>query len=239
MTPLRRLARAFGYDLVPLKKVRSAGAQIVRILEQERVSCVLDVGANVGQYAKRLRRDGYTGRILSFEPVAAVHAELVAAARPDARWRVAPRMALGAADGEAVIEVSAESDMSSLRPQSDLLQRVSPSSEIIGREPVTLRRLDGVADVELGLGDRAFLKIDTQGSEADVLAGATGLLPRLVGIQLELSFRPLYDGEPDYRAMIWALGEAGFEPALFLPGYFERKTARQLQFDGVFVRTGH
>jgi hypothetical protein len=32
------------------------------------------------------------------------------------------------------------------------------------------------------------------------------------------------------------LESAGFELFLLLPGYFERKLARQLQVDGVFIR---
>jgi hypothetical protein len=81
-----------------------------------------------------------------------------------------------------------------------------------------------------------FLKIDAQGYEAEVLAGTAGLLERLAGIQLEMALVPLYEGERPFRAMLDELSVLGFEPWLFLPGYFERKLARQLQIDGVFMR---
>ncbi len=48
---------------------------------------------------------------------------------------------------------------------------------------------------------------------------------------------PLYEGERGFRGLLDDLAALGFEPWLFLPGYFERKLARQLQVDGVFMRT--
>jgi hypothetical protein len=149
---------------------------------------------------------------------------------------VAPPMALGDRDGEVEIEVSAESDMSSILPQTELLRRISPSSRVIGRERVPIRRLDGLVKEYLKPDEGIFLKIDTQGFEAEVLAGARQLLPRLRGLQLELSLVRCYEGERDFRELIDDLEDAGLRPWLFLPGYFEHKLARQLQIDGVFMR---
>jgi hypothetical protein len=151
---------------------------------------------------------------------------------------VAPRTALGVRDGEVEIEISTESDMSSILPQSRLLRRISPSSRILRRERVPLARLDGVIGDHVDPADRIFLKIDTQGYEAQVLAGARGLLPRLQGVQLEMPLVGCYDGERGFRELLDDLAAAGFSPFLFMPGYFERKLARQLQVDGVFMRAG-
>jgi FkbM family methyltransferase len=236
MTPLRRLARRLGYDLTPRRKGKPPHAQLVAVLAHFRISCVLDVGANAGQYGAMLREWGYPGRIVSFEPQASAHAALARRAGTDPAWQVAPPMALGGHAGQIELEVSAESDMSSVLPQSALLRRVSPSSAVVRKETVPLGRLDEVAGPYLTPDDRVFLKVDTQGYETQVLAGAERLLDRLAGIQLELSLVPLYEGERDFRAMLDELAALGFEPHLFLPGYFERKLARQLQVDGVFMR---
>jgi FkbM family methyltransferase len=236
VTPLQRLARRLGYDLTPRRKAGAPGAQLAAVLEHFGITCVLDVGANRGQYGAMLREWGYRGRIVSFEPLAEAHRALARRAAGDPAWQVAARIALGERDGEVEIEVSAESDMSSILPQSALLRRVSPSSTVIGKEAVPLRRLDGVARSHLGPDERAFLKIDTQGYEPQVLAGAGALLDRLSGIQLEMSLVPIYEGERDFRTTFDQLAAAGFELYLLLPGYFERKLVRQLQVDGVFMR---
>jgi FkbM family methyltransferase len=237
MTPAQRLARRLGYDLTPRAKAKAPSAQLVAVLQHFRITCVLDVGANVGQYGSMLREWGYSGRIVSFEPQADAHAALARRAAADPAWQVAPRMALGQRGGEVELDVSAESDMSSILAQGALLRRVSPSSTVVRKETVALRRLDEVAGPYLRPDDRAFLKIDVQGYEAEVLAGAAALLERLSGVQLEMSLVPLYEGERGFRALLDDLAALGFELWLLLPGYFERKLARQLQVDGVFMRS--
>lgn len=236
MSLLRRLVRRLGYDLVPARKAKALPAQLDLALKRAGIDLVLDVGANVGQYARARREWGYAGRILSFEPQPLAHAELMRHAAADPGWEVAPAMALGAEAGEVEIEISAASDMSSILPQSDLLRRISPTSRVTGRQRVALERLDRVALPYLGKADRLFLKVDTQGYESRVLDGAAGLMPRLHGVQLELPLVRCYEGEPDALAMIERLAGEGFAPHLVLPGYFERTLARQLQADVVFMR---
>ena len=172
MTLLQRLARRLGYDLTLRKKARPHEAQLTAVLERFEISCVLDVGANVGQYALMLREGGFGGKIVSFEPLADAHATLVRRAAADAGWQIAPRMAIGDRDGEALLEVSAEPDMSSILPQSELLREISPSSAVLRRERVPMARLESAAQPYLAPEDRIFLKIDTQGFEPQVLAGA-------------------------------------------------------------------
>lgn len=238
MNLLQRLARRFGYDLTPRKKKKTPSAQLVAILNHHRIDTVLDVGANVGQYGQRLRDWGYDGRIVSFEPLSSAHAKLSQHAAPDPKWTVAPRMAIGDHDGEIDIQVSAETDMSSILPQNELLREISPTSAIQTTERVPIHKLDTIAKTYVTGEDRIFLKIDTQGFEPQVLDGADRLMQRLTGAQLEMSLVPLYQGERDYQVMIQRLEALGFALHLVLPGYFERKLSRMVEIDGVFMREG-
>jgi FkbM family methyltransferase len=235
---LAAAAAALGFRLVPERKIREPLAQLAAALAHNQIDAVIDVGANVGQYAVGLRAVGWRGPILSFEPLPEAHAALAARAAADAGWTVAPRLALAERAGAAWLAVSAESDMSSLLPQSALLEGASPSSAVVGRVEVELARLDEVPAVRDAPWERMLVKIDVQGAEARVLAGMERLWPRVRGVQVELSLVELYRGEPPWRATVDALVARGFAPWLVIPGYFSRHLARQLQIDMVLFRDG-
>lgn len=209
--------------------------QLLRVLEHHRIDRVIDVGANTGQYARRLRRAGYRGAVVSVEPASAAYAELVRAAAGDPGWSVAPRLALGAEERTVTLRLSGEPDMSSVLAMTPAMARLLDSAAPVGQEEVRQARLDALLDDVAAVDARLLLKVDTQGTELSVIEGARGVLDRLRLIQLELSILPVYKGEPDYRTVIDALAGLGFAPVLFIPGYFNRRTARLISMDGVFA----
>src|SRR6185295_6306582 len=143
---LKRLLRHIGYDLARHSIQSSPGAQLQRILQTLRVSLVLDVGANEGQYARSLRDWGYTGRIVSFEPLSAAHAKLVETSRNDAAWEVAGQTAIGDTDGQIEIHVAANSASSSILEMLPAHQRAAPDSGYVATETVPIARLDRAAE---------------------------------------------------------------------------------------------
>ena len=209
---------------------------LVTILRHFGVGVVLDIGAHKGEYGGYLRRAGWTGRIVSFEPQSAVRPALEERAAADGNWQVAPAMALGREDGEIALNISAETDMSSALPLAERAMRFTPTSAMVGRETVPLRRLASVFGDYVRDGDTVFVKADTQGYESAVLDGAGPVMARIAGWQLELSIEPIYDGETDWREMLDRMAALGYAAHLFIPGYFSRHIARQLQIDGVFMR---
>jgi len=210
--------------------------RLKRVLDYHDISLVVDVGANEGQYGDRLRRAGYTGRLLSFEPLSETHRILADHAASDENWVVPPPMALAERSGEAQINVSAHSAMSSLRGFTPEMADLLDSAHFVATENVRLARLDDVIDDHAKKGDRILLKIDTQGTEDLVLDGAASSLPRIDLLQLELSIVPVYEGTRGFTDMIGHLAGLGYEPVLFLPGYFNRRTARLIEIDGIFAR---
>lgn len=207
-----------------------------RVLDRHGIGMVLDVGANAGQYGRRLRRAGYIGRIVSFEPLTLAHTSLAAAAADDPMWEIAPRMALGDRDGTVTLNVSAESDMSSTLDFTEEMRGLLDDSGYVGTEQAEIARLDTVFDRFVAPNARVLLKADTQGTERQVVAGAGDMLDRVTLLQLEMSIVPVYQGEPTYLDTIAWLADRGFQPVLFIPGYFNRRTARLIAMDGIFAR---
>jgi FkbM family methyltransferase len=211
-------------------------ARIVDLLTAHGVTLVLDVGANSGQYATALRRNGYAGRIVSFEPLAAAHAALTATAADDPGWTAAPRCAVGAEAGTVTINVSPESDMSSLLPMTDTAERHLASARPTSTESVAMTTLTAELPRYAGADDTVFVKSDTQGYEAAVLDGLGDAVARVAGLQLELSLVPVYDGQPDHLVLQNRLAALGFTPHLVVPGYWSRHYGRMLEYDVVCFR---
>ncbi|MGE5146487.1 MAG: FkbM family methyltransferase, partial [Candidatus Eiseniibacteriota bacterium] len=140
--PLRTLLRLFGRELTAYPKPHWRRLKL--LLDHFGITLVFDVGGNIGQYGGYLREAGYRGRIVSFEPLSEAHAALTRRTARDPGWTVAPRMALGASSGEIEINVSNDSDMSSLLPIRGEILDVWPTSRTVAREKVRLATLDEV-----------------------------------------------------------------------------------------------
>jgi FkbM family methyltransferase len=233
---LKRFLRRLGYDVARHSIQTSPEAQLQRILQAQRVDLVLDVGANEGQYAKSLRNNGYVSRIVSFEPLGTAHAKLVEAGRGDPLWEIAERTAIGDADGSVDIHVAANSVSSSVREMLPEHLRAAPESLYVSQEKVPVARLDRAAEPYMRPRDVLLLKIDTQGYEEQVLAGAARTLERAGALQVELSLVPLYEGQMLFLPMIERLEQLGFGLHALLPGFVDPQSGRTLQVDGVFVR---
>jgi FkbM family methyltransferase len=233
---LKRAAHRCGFEIQSLKYSNSEQSIIRSLLTATRPVAVLDVGANVGQFASTVRQSGYAGTIVSFEAIPAVHAQLKAQAGQDPRWVVAPCAALGRESKQIEINVAGNSVSSSLLPMHAAHQKIAPDSAYVGKQVVQMRRLDRLCEGLVPRDGSLFLKVDTQGYEKEVLEGAHELLPRIAAMQVELSLIPLYEGAPTLVDMVSYIESRGFEMFNLVPGYKDLVSGRVIQVDGFFVR---
>jgi len=229
--PVRAALGRLGLDVVPLR--RQETDTLGSLLTDDRLGTLYDVGANQGQYAVRARLLGYRGDIVSFEPGAEAFRLLNRRAAVDPRWRT-HHMALGRAPGQQQLQVSQNSVSSSLLQVNTTHIAAAPSSQVRGVESVQVARLDDVTSPSDG---PCWLKVDTQGYEMEVLAGADETLARARVLQLELSLTELYDGQAAFLDVLLFVKARGFQVFDLLPG-FRAESGQLLQCDVIAVRQG-
>ena len=231
------IARSTTFEVSRPYSEGGAKRQFVKQLESRQVDVVFDVGANSGQYATDLRMAAYKGRIISFEPLSGPFSLLERNASRDPLWDCR-QCALGDVEGTISINVAGNAGASSsILPMLKSHQDAFPPANYIGTEEVPIRRLDSVAPEFLRPTDVTFLKIDVQGFEKQVLAGGKSTVnDRLVGMQLELSFVPLYEGDMLIREALDLVCSLGFTLTGLLPGFTDPRNGRMLQADGIFFR---
>lgn len=232
-----------GYLIVPKWRTdaRVEHAELLaKIFRNQDIDCVLDVGANRGQFKAFIRTQvHYQGLILSFEPLAELTTACKAAARADPNWHIF-EMALGDRDCRAAINSMERDTFSSfLNPlNSDLVKRqFDKSMTVNARVDVEVRLLDTLLPglMRRFKFSRPFLKLDTQGFDLAVINGATQSLKLIPALQTELSIIPIYQDMPVWIDVIRKLKEQGFALSGMFP--ISRDTdLRLVEFDGIFVK---
>lgn len=207
----------------------------MHLLAHHGIDVVFDVGANEGHFARELRESGYRGRIVSFEPLSSAYAVLERAAARDALW-LTEKAALGDASRDDELMISGNGESSSLLNMLPRHEQAAPSSAYVGTETVHVTTLDSRFQQYVAPNDTVLLKIDAQGYERRVLDGAAQSLPRIRGVQVELSLVPLYEGDTPLAEMISYLYERGFVLASFEPVFCDPRSGQLLQVDGLFFR---
>jgi FkbM family methyltransferase len=211
-------------------------SEVGRLTSFLKIDCIFDVGANVGQFAERLRHSRYTGRIISFEPLIEAWAKLTLAAANDDAWIVHPRCAIGEKEGDAIINVAGNSYSSSLLNMLERHVRSAPGSQYVGQQTTKLIRLASVFDQYVRPAENVLIKIDTQGYEKQVLNGCDEVLDKVRAVYIELSLTPLYEGQELWRYFVDRLEKRGFNIWNIQPSFSDQDSGRTLQIDAVFVR---
>lgn len=227
---MQRAARHRGLDLqtVSVEPLDRAALFIA-----QNIDLVLDVGGAVGRYGLTLRKEGYAGGIVSFEPLGQSFHRLEAVAGPDPLWEVR-QLALGASPGRREIHVAGNSDSSSLLDMEERHLRSAPESLYVGSETVEVETLDAIWSEVAGAASKPFLKLDVQGFELEVLKGGRRSLTEVWGLQTEMSLVPLYARGPVWTDVIDYLRDAGFNLVALEPGHADPESREVLQVDGIF-----
>ena len=212
------------------------GALRTHLLQARDINLVVDVGASEGLWARDLRKAGYSGDILSLEPLSEPFGRLQARTRRDPRWRC-ERVAVGGSSGTLTMNVSRQTGWSSPLPLLELTARAAPLATYVSHESVPVRTLDEILEADGEADTPLAIKVDVQGFEYAVLDGAGSSLTRCQLLDIELSLVPLYEGQRLWREMVDRIEQLGFQTAWVESCRFvDPGTRSALQLNLLFLR---
>lgn len=196
---------------------------------------VLDLGAHCGDFTKALMQAATVKRALLVEPLPAFAGRL----RTDEQLRsfdIEP-CAVGARDGEITLDYYPHAPFISSALALDTT--ISGMTEMARGRPqqivCPLRRVDTLTARRPDFAAIDLMKIDVQGLEHEVIAGAPETLARTRAVYCEVSFRPVYSGSCTFSDVHSLLRERGFMLASLDPGH-RAPDGELLQADALFVR---
>ncbi len=168
------------------------------LLDFLEIETILDLGANVGQYARRTFSIGYKNKIHSFEPANTIFNKLEENRNQlNLDW-VLHNIALSNENTEKTFHVCADSACSGFKPtfQNGALADGHPVGEIT----VPTYTLDSYLEQNRISLDNTYLKIDVEGHDKEVLEGSVHTLEQVKAVEIEA--RLIYYVEDQ-----WLLGD--------------------------------
>ena len=206
-----------------------------RWLQERGIATVLDIGANVGQFAEMMRAVFPRAAIHAFEPLAAC-CSILARKKPSLEPMCLYPVALGKVDGVATIYHNDFSASSSLLPMTGRHREAFPHTGHTTEEQITVRPLDAVM-AGVAYTSPILMKVDVQGFELDVLAGAETTLQRVDVLIVETSMVELYERQPLFHEVYEFLRARGFVFAGSFDQIADPSNGAVLQADAIFLKT--
>jgi FkbM family methyltransferase len=233
---LRKIFHNAGYGIVNIK-VAQAESEKRRWawLQAADFGTVLDIGANVGQFAGVIQKFLPEANLYSFEPLADCYDELVRKMESKKKFK-AFNLALSDFDGEADFYMSASSASSSLLPMGKLHSDLYPHTSITSVCKVRTAKLDSLAS-QIVVQGNILVKLDVQGAEDRVIRGGAELIRQAYAILTEISYESLYERQSLFDEVYELLKMYGFEFRGSMYQEYRRDNGFPLFADALFINS--
>jgi len=202
-----RQARAVGLDLLTYRAMQAAHLHLLPSLNILRDGLVVDLGANVGDWTAAVLRVEPSAEVIAVEPGPRPRRALVQ--RFGDRITIDPR-AVSDEVGVAAFHVTGRSEVASLHsplPETDARYGIPDAWQVQETVEVPTTTVDALVAGR----PVAVLKIDVQGAEREVLAGAVNTLPRTCAVLMEVTFVSHYEGDRTFPWLHEHMMGQGFE----------------------------
>ncbi len=225
-----------GYQIKRTKYLYDPIQNLIKSINHFKVRSVVDVGANKGQFVNKLQKNGFKGKILSFEPLYNEYLYIKKLSNKNYNWEVEERCALGKKNSKKKFYISGNSESSSLLKILPRHTDIRPTSKTIGTQEVNVKKLDYFKDKISKFEKNLLLKIDSQGSEIDVLVGANKIIKNFKCIFVEVSLVTLYKNQKLWLDIIKYLKKLNFEVWSVDQLLKNNKTGQTYQLDIFFYK---
>jgi FkbM family methyltransferase len=173
------------------------------------IRTILDIGANNGEFAEFLSTYFDAKRTIAIEPLPGCAAQIRPREKAIRNLTVF-ECAVSDHEGRAVLFENAYAPASSLLPVSKISTDEFPQTAGHQKEVgVAVRRLDDLIDLDT-LEKEILIKIDVQGLEDKVIRGGEKTFRSAKFVMIEMSFVPMYDGQPLFEEAHELLVNLGF-----------------------------
>jgi FkbM family methyltransferase len=169
-------------------------SDVALLLDQQKISVIMDVGANVGFMTYQFQKRFPNAHIYCFEPNPNVYNTLMQSYKDDTHIHCYP-MAVGDVSGELTFNINANTGTSSfLYPTA--YHRAHQARKILSQQSVPVITLDDFA-LQQNITHIDILKLDIEGYELKALLGASCLLSEqnIDVIYSEVNIVRSYDGQ--------------------------------------------
>lgn len=222
---------------VPFSPVAGITPAVYKAFRGHRDLVLVDLGAHRGDFTRALMRVAPVERALLVEPIPGL-------AEPLRREFLAPVFdveACAAGDADKDVRFNVFPDAPYVSSQLELMTTISGMDAFArgGAERITIpgRKLDTLLRDRNGFARIDLIKLDVQGTELDVLRGASATLDKTRAIWCEVSFRPVYAGACVFADVHSHLFERGFMLSALESGH-RAPDGELLQADALYLRRG-
>jgi len=224
---IKKILNKLGWDI---KKHRPIFESKIKNLT---IKTILDIGANNGEYARKIRLTFPNAYIYSFEPLSDCYENLVKKMAEDNKFK-AFNTALGNEKNEIEIYKSSFHPSSSILKMADLHKKLYPKSKTHKIENINVNKLDDILKPE-NLADDILIKIDVQGFEDKVIKGGETIIKRAKLVIIETSFVSLYEDQPLFNDIYQQMINLDFSYQGSLERHYDPDSGQLIYEDSIFI----
>lgn len=201
--------------------------------KRAQIGVVYDIGANRGQFGRRVLASNFQGDLHSFEPLPGPFELLKKKSKKCPRW-VVHNLAIDTSSGEREINVSQNDEFSSFLELCAGIENEFSTSKVAHKVNIKTISFEDFLQQNQKLENKCgYLKLDTQGYDLEILRTIDLFAANISVVQIELSLRKIYEESPRYLEVIKYLDQKGY--TITYIGHNNSGTKNQLyEVDAIF-----